>query len=91
LPDWTSAAYSSKVVWELVYSSRISVRAVRSSSRSGSVRWRDLRFWRTVGRRAAVALWRREGLFFEGVRRFRRVESRRRVVFSLGERRRRWV
>ena len=50
-----------------------------------------MRLLRRAGRRAVVARGRRVVRFWEGVRRFRRVEMRRRVVFSFGERRRSWV
>jgi hypothetical protein len=61
----------------------------RSSSRSGSASWREDRFWRMAGRRASTAVGRRVFWFVE--RRLLRVLTRRRVVFSLGERRRRLV
>lgn len=86
-PDWISAAYSSKVVCELVYSSSISVRDLRSSRRSGSERWRPLRFERRAGRRACVAAGNSVDLFEGAERMFRSVERSNRVVFSLGERR----
>lgn len=66
------------------------MRAVRSSRRSGSVRCRVLRLERSEGRRADVARGRRVERLEDGERRFRRVERRRRVVFSLGESRRSW-
>ena len=84
-----SAEYSSKVVCALVYSDSMSVRELRSSRRSVSLRWRALKFARRVGRRADVARGRRVERLEAGERRFRRVERRSRVVFSLGERRRR--
>ena len=65
--------------------------ALRSSSRSGSVKWRPLRFERRAGRRAVVVEGRRVDLLAGEERRLRRVERTRRVVFSLGERRRSWV
>jgi hypothetical protein len=60
-----------------------------SSRRSGSANWRVLRFWSRAGRRARTAVGR--SVFWFWVRRLRRVEMRRRVVFSFGERRRSWV
>ena len=59
--------------------------------RSGSVRWRLLRLLRRAGRRAVVARGRRVLRFWDGVRRFSRVERSKRVVFSFGESRRSWV
>ena len=76
------------MVCEDVYSVSMSVRLVRSSRRSGSVRWRPLRFERREGSRAEMVAGRRRERFIWGARRLRKVESRRRVVFSLGERRR---
>ncbi len=85
-PELSSPTYSSKVVLVLVYSSRRSRSWVRSSRRSGSANWRVWRFCRSAGRRARTAMGRRVVWFW--VRRLRREETRRRVVFSLGERRR---
>ena len=82
-PELSSAAYSSKVVCVLVYSSSSSVSAWRSSTASSSDRWRDLRLVRRAGRRARTAVGSRVLRFV--TKRFRRVERRRRVVFSLGE------
>jgi hypothetical protein len=75
------------VVCVLVYSSSSSLSDCRSSSASGSVKWRDFKVVRRVGRRARTAAGRRDCRFVD--RRFRRVDRSKRVVFSLGDTRRR--
>ena len=51
------------------------------------MRWRLLRLARRAGRRAVVAIGNSVDLFEGAESRFKSVESRRRVVFSFGERR----
>jgi len=84
-PEFTSAAYSSKVVWVLVYSSSMELRLLTSSMRSTSVRWRPLRFWRRAGRRARTAAGSNVCSLVE--RRLYKVDTSSRVVFSLGDNR----
>lgn len=82
-PEFTSAAYSSNVVCVFVYSSSISFRFWRSSTRSWSVRWRPVTFWRRAGRRASTAAGSKDCLFVDKI--LYNDESRSLVVFSFGE------
>ena len=90
-PVESSERYESRVVRPEVYSSRMPLRDLRSSRRSGSVRWRVWSILRTCGRRVWPAMGSKKSLFWAGENRFRSVERSKRVVFSFGERRMRSV
>jgi len=85
-PEFTSAAYSSNVVCVFIYSSSISFRFWRSSTRSWSVRWRPVTFWRSDGRRASTAAGSKDCLFVDRI--LYKDETRSLVVFSFGDSRR---
>jgi hypothetical protein len=82
-PARTSDEYSSKVVCELVYSSKISTNAFKSSKRSVSVRWRPFNVSKSGGRCAETAAGSKVSRL--DLKRFNRVDRSSRVVFSLGD------
>lgn len=82
-PELTSSAYSSKVVWFLVYSSSILRSASRSWRRSGSVICRPARLLMRPGRRAVVAAGINVSGFVDN--KLWSVASSNLVVFSFGD------